>query len=134
MVFVCPEPKPSAKGLLPGAWPKLNPVEVELFPNEEKPNGDAVVVGAAKGLAVAEAEVLVFIPKTPPEVVEVLDGGWPKRLVVLPPLTGWPKENFGGSDIVAGLTLERNSLNEPEQIQVQLLAVCLAYLSRPRSD
>lgn len=44
----------------------------------------------------------VLVPKRPPEVVEVLDDGWPKILVFL---TGWPKENFGGSDIVATLNL-----------------------------
>lgn len=93
--------------MLPGAWPKLNPAEVELFPNAEELNGDAVVVGAAKGLAVVEAEVPVLVPKRPPEVVEVIDGGWPKILVpVLPPLTGWPKENFGGSDIMATLSVK----------------------------
>ena len=106
-MFVCPEPKPPLRGLLPGAWPKLNPAEVELFPNAEEPNGDAVIVGAAKGLAVVEAGVPLLVPKRLPEVVEVLDDGWPKILVlVLPPLTGWPKENFGGSDIVAALSLK----------------------------
>ena len=105
-MFVCPEPKPPPGDLLPEYCPKLNPAEVEYFPNAEEPNGDAVVVGAAKGIAV-EAGISVLVPKRPPEVVEVLDGGWPKGLVlVLPPLTGWPKENFGGSDIVASLSLE----------------------------
>lgn len=105
-MFVCPEPKPPPGDLFPEYWPKLNPVEVEYFPDAEEPNGDAVVVGAAKGTAVG-ARVSVLVPKRPPEVVEVLDGGWPKVLVlVFPPLTGWPKENFGGSDIVASPSLE----------------------------
>lgn len=129
-MFVCPEPKPPPRGLLPGAWPKLNPAEVELFPNAEEPNGDAIVVGAAKGLAAVEAEVPVLVPKRLPEVVEVLEGGWPKRLV----LTGWPKENFGGSDIVASSQFTYGNLNELEQKQVQIPEVCLAYLSRPRRD
>lgn len=106
-MFVCPVPKPPPRALLPGAWPKLNPAEAELFPNAEAPKGDAAVVGGAKGLEAVAAEVPVLVPKRPPEVVEVLDGGWPKRLVlVLPPLTGWPKENFGGSDIVGTLSLD----------------------------
>ena len=91
--------------LTTGVGPKLKAEEAVLLtlPKAEEPNPEGAVVVTAKGLAAKDTGVPGFVPKRLPFVVEAPDDGWPKTLLVIPLVGGWPKENFGSSAIVESL-------------------------------